>query len=179
MIYAIPLQPERIQQNMRTKDDSIPLSVSLNGFYRKALARRNSPVNKRVLYLSLQVTANAIIIGLVAKGLVYLIDLITNLSFYGKFSFEAASPAGNHLGALVLLVPIGGAILVGFMARYGSGAIKGHGIPEAMEKIILDESRIPPIITFLKPLRRPYPSVPVVRSARKARSSRPGVLLVR
>ena len=137
---------------MRTKDDSIPLSVSLNGFYRKALARRNSPVNKRVLYLSLQVTANAIIIGLVAKGLVYLIDLITNLSFYGKFSFGAVSPAGNHLGALVLLVPIGGAILVGFMARYGSGAIKGHGIPEAMEKIILDESRIPPIITFLKPL---------------------------
>lgn len=95
---------------------------------------------------------NAIIIGVVAKGLVYLIDLITNLSFYGRFSFEPASPAGNQLGILVVFVPIAGAILVGFMARYGSRAIGGHGIPEAMEKIILSDSRIPPAITFLKPL---------------------------
>lgn len=113
---------------------------------------RKALVNKRVFYLSLQVIANAILIGFIAKGLVYLIDLITNLSFHGKFSFEPASPAGNHLGWLVVLVPIGGSILVGFMARFGSTAIKGHGIPEAMEKIILDDSRIPPAITFLKPL---------------------------
>jgi len=92
------------------------------------------------------------LIGFIAKGLVYLIDLITNLSFHGKFSFEPASPSGNHLGWLVVLVPIGGSILVGFMARFGSTAIKGHGIPEAMEKIILDDSKIPPAITFLKPL---------------------------
>jgi len=113
---------------------------------------RKALVNKRVFYLSLQVIANAILIGFIAKGLVYLIDLITNLSFHGKFSFEPASPVGNHLGWLVVLVPIGGSILVGFMARFGSTAIKGHGIPEAMEKIILDDSRIPPAITFLKPL---------------------------
>ena len=113
---------------------------------------RKALVNKRVFYLSLQVIANAVLIGFIAKALVYLIDLITNLSFHGKFSFEPASPAGNHLGWLVVLVPIGGSILVGFMARFGSTAIKGHGIPEAMEKIILDDSRIPPAITFLKPL---------------------------
>ena len=109
-------------------------------------------VNRRVFYLSLQVIANAIIIGIVAKGLVYLIDGITNLSFYGRFSFEPASPAGNQLGILVVFVPIIGALLVGLMARFGSKAIGGHGIPEAMEKIILEESRIPPAITFLKPL---------------------------
>jgi CIC family chloride channel protein len=109
-------------------------------------------VNRRVFYLSLQVIANAIIIGVVAKGLVYLIDFITNLSFYGRFSFESASPAGNQLGILVVIVPIIGALLVGLMARFGSKAIGGHGIPEAMEKIILEDSRIPPAITFLKPL---------------------------
>jgi H+/Cl- antiporter ClcA len=109
-------------------------------------------VTRRVFYLSLQVIANAIIIGVVAKGLVFLIDAITNLAFYGKFSFENSSPAGNHLGLLVMVVPIIGAVLVGLMARYGSRAIGGHGIPEAMEKIILEESRIPPAITFLKPL---------------------------
>jgi CIC family chloride channel protein len=134
------------------RDPMIPLSTSLDGLYRKALAGRNSPVTKRVLYLSLQVIGNALIIGLVAKGLVYLIDGITNLSFYGRFSFGPASPAGNSLGWMVIFIPIAGALLVGLMARFGSQAIKGHGIPEAMEKIILDDSRIPPAITFLKPL---------------------------
>jgi CIC family chloride channel protein len=138
--------------NRHPNGDSIPLSTSLTGLYRKALASRNSPVNKRVLYLSLQVIGNAIVIGGVAKGLVYLIDLITNLSFYGRFSFEAASPADNHLGPLVVIVPIAGALIVGLMARFGSKAIAGHGIPEAMEKIILADSRIPPALTFLKPL---------------------------
>lgn len=109
-------------------------------------------VNRRVFYLSLQVIANALIIGVIAKGLVYLIDGITNLAFYGRFSFENTSPAGNHLGLLVIIIPIIGALLVGLMARFGSRAIGGHGIPEAMEKIILAESRIPPAITFLKPL---------------------------
>jgi H+/Cl- antiporter ClcA len=113
---------------------------------------RKGPVNKRVFYLCIQVIFNAIVIGVVAKGLVYLIDFITNLSFYGKVSFEPASPAYNHLGLLVLAVPIIGAVLVGLMARFGSKAIGGHGIPEAMEKIILEDSRIPPALTFLKPL---------------------------
>ena len=106
-------------------------------------------VNRRVFYLSIQVVANALLIGVVAKGLVYLIDLITNISFYGRFSFDATSPADNHLGFLVVFVPIIGALLVGLMARFGSKAIGGHGIPEAMEKIIMDDSRIPPAITFL------------------------------
>jgi H+/Cl- antiporter ClcA len=38
------------------------------------------------------------------------------------------------------------------MARYGSAAIRGHGIPEAMEQILFGGSRIPPRVTFLKPL---------------------------
>jgi H+/Cl- antiporter ClcA len=113
---------------------------------------RKAPVNRRVFYLCIQVAVNAVLIGLVAKVLVGLIDFITNLSFYGRLSFEPASPAGNHLGLLVLAVPVVGAVLVGLMARYGSKAIGGHGIPEAMEKIILEDSRIPPALTFLKPL---------------------------
>ncbi len=109
-------------------------------------------MDRRVFYLSIQVILNAILIGIIAKFLVCLIDSITNLSFYGRLSLEPASPAGNHLGIAVIIVPVLGAILVGLMARFGSKAIGGHGIPEAMEKIILDESRIPPVITFLKPI---------------------------
>ncbi|HEY4935245.1 MAG TPA: chloride channel protein, partial [Puia sp.] len=95
---------------------------------------------------------NAVLIGFIAKGLVYLIDGITNLCFYGKFSFASASPALNHLGWYVVFIPVAGSIAVGLMARFGSRSITGHGIPEAMEKIIMDDSRIPPAITFLKPL---------------------------
>jgi chloride channel protein, CIC family len=146
---------------MYKNGNSVPLSGPLGNRTRyasrdleagKGRIIRKAPVNKRVLYLSLQVIVNAILIGVVAKGLVYLIDLITNLSFYGRFSFEPASPAGNQLGLLVICIPIIGAVLVGLMARFGSKAIGGHGIPEAMEKIILEDSRIPPAITFLKPL---------------------------
>lgn len=109
-------------------------------------------MSRRVLYLSMQAGINALAIGLVAKGLVMLISLITNLSFYGQFSFEEGGPAGNHLGWIVILVPIIGSLIVGVMARFGSKAIRGHGIPEAMENIILNESKIPPVITLLKPL---------------------------
>ena len=140
---------------MHNKNNTIPVSTSLgnpNQQVNGRAAKRTPAVGKRVFYLSLQVVGNAIVIGVIAKGLVYLIDFITNISFYGRFSFEAASPADNQLGLLVIAIPIIGAVLVGFMARFGSRAIGGHGIPEAMEKIILEESKIPPALTFLKPL---------------------------
>jgi chloride channel protein, CIC family len=130
----------------------IPLSVSLSGLHQRNRNLKEAPVNRRVFYLSLQALFNALLIGFIAKGLVYLIDGITNLCFYGKFSFSPASPAGNHLGWFVILVPVAGSIVVGLMARFGSRSITGHGIPEAMEKIIVDDSKIPPAITFLKPL---------------------------
>lgn len=133
-------------------DESTPVSPSLDQLFRKKEVFRKSPVNKRVFYLAIQSIINAILIGFLAKLLVSLIALITSLAFYGKFSLELSSPAGNHLGWFVIFIPITGSILVGLMARYGSKAIRGHGIPEAMEKIILEDSKIPPIITFLKPL---------------------------
>lgn len=106
----------------------------------------------RVLYLSVLAVANAAVISIIAKGLLLLINLITNLSFYGKFSVEEATPLHNQLGWLVVLVPVIGAVIIGIMARYGSAAIRGHGIPEAMEQILVNKSKIKPIITFLKPL---------------------------
>lgn len=137
---------------MQEKSDATPVSPSLDLLLKRNKQSRKSPVNKRVFYLGIQAIINAVIIGFFAKLLVLLIALITNLSFHGEFSFAHSSPVGNQLGWFVVLVPVIGSILVGIMARFGSTAIRGHGIPEAMEKIILDESRIPPAITFLKPL---------------------------
>lgn len=109
-------------------------------------------MNRRVFYLSLQAIFNAIIIGLIAKVLMLLIYLITNLSFYGKFSFASASPGIGQLGIWVMTIPIIGGIIVGIIARYGSAGIRGHGIPEAMEQVLSNKSKISPIITILKPL---------------------------
>jgi len=62
------------------------------------------------------------------------------------------SPAGNHLGFYSVLIPIGGALIIGVMARYGSERIRGHGIPEAIEAILINGSRVEPKVAFLKPL---------------------------
>jgi chloride channel protein, CIC family len=101
-------------------------------------------------------SALAIVVGLLAaisaRLLTALIGLVTNLAFYGRWSAAFVSPADNHLGPAVIVIPVLGALVVGVMARYGSAAIRGHGIPEAMEQVLLNESRIPARLTFLKPV---------------------------
>lgn len=115
------------------------------------------PEDKNVYnFRSVQISIISIFLGIaggiVAQLLTRLIGLITNFTFYGKFSLDFSSPANNQLGFWVILIPIAGAIIVGFMAKYGSAGIRGHGIPEAMEQVLLNESRIQPRLTFLKPI---------------------------
>ena len=109
-------------------------------------------IDARVVLVSIWAVLVAIATGFVAQALVGIIGLVTNIAFYGRFSTRFVSPANHHLGWLVLFIPPIGGVIVGLMARYGSKAIRGHGIPEAMEQVLLNESRIPPRITFLKPL---------------------------
>jgi CIC family chloride channel protein len=143
----------RKTQIMKNPSEIIPLSPSLENSPDDTTGIVHDPdLTTRVLPLSLQAIINAVIIGVIAKGLVMLIELITNLAFYQRFSAGPVTPAGNTLGWTVILVPIAGSLVVGLMARFGSAAIRGHGIPEAMEKIIMNQSKIPPRLTFLKPL---------------------------
>ena len=104
------------------------------------------------MYISGLALINSIIVGFIAKGLVLLINFVTQLSFFGRPSFHEVSPAANSLGWFVIIVPVIGGLIVGVMARFGAPAIRGHGIPEAMEKIVKGESKIHPVITVLKPL---------------------------
>ncbi|MGV3532531.1 MAG: chloride channel protein, partial [Chthoniobacteraceae bacterium] len=94
----------------------------------------------------------AVISTVIAWALVLLIELITSIAFHQRFSTEFSSPVGHNLGLGVIFVPVIGGLIIGLMARYGSKAIRGHGIPEAMEQILLNRSRIPARITILKPL---------------------------
>jgi H+/Cl- antiporter ClcA len=111
-----------------------------------------SSIDRRVLFISALAIGLGLTAAVVARVLMALIALITNLAFYGQLSTAGVGPAYNHLGWLVVLVPMLGGLIVGAMARWGSAAIRGHGIPEAMEQVLFNESRIPARITFLKPL---------------------------
>src|SRR3954465_15212311 len=90
--------------------------------------------------------------SLVAAVLLKLIGLFTNVFFFQRVATELVSPAGHHLGPFVILVPVAGALLIGLMARYGSDRIRGHGIPEALEAILIGRSRMSPKVAVLKPL---------------------------
>src|SRR5438477_794646 len=101
-------------------------------------------------------TGLAVLIGIVASyvalALLKLIGLFTNLFFFQRASTALVSPAGHHLRAFVVLVPVAGALVVGLMARYGSERIRGHGIPEAIEAILLKGGKVEPKVALLKPL---------------------------
>jgi CIC family chloride channel protein len=133
--------------------NGIPIAPSLNYTETDAGDRqKNTALKMRLLRISCFSIIVAAAISVVAKLLVWLINFVTNLSFYGTFAVSFHSPSDNHLGLWVIIVPAIGGVLVGFMALYGSAAIRGHGIPEAMEQILTNQSRIKPAITFLKPI---------------------------
>jgi len=108
--------------------------------------------DKRVLTLS----GMAFIIGaasaVIAWVLVWLIAVITNVSFYGHWSSVFQSPDHHHLGYWMILVPVVGGLIIGLMAFYGSEKIRGHGIPEALEAILFGRSEMEPKVAVLKPL---------------------------
>lgn len=116
------------------------------------MAKRSQPLDKRTVWISFLGIALGIIAAFIAYGLTALIGLITNLAFYGRINTSFVSPAHHHLGLWVIAIPVIGGLIVGGMARWGSKAIRGHGIPEAMEQILRNESRIPARITWLKPV---------------------------
>jgi chloride channel protein, CIC family len=113
---------------------------------------RDFTVDRRVWLLS----GVALIIGIgatfLAVLLLRLIAVATNLFYYHRFSSTSVSPAGSSLGHWMVIVPVMGGLLVGLMARYGSDKIRGHGIPEAIEAILLNRARVDPKIAVLKPI---------------------------
>lgn len=131
----------------------IPISLSLNNVLHNSANEEGIKYQKkRLIKLSLLSVSISVVVSGIAKLLVHLIDLNTNISFYQSVSFSPSSPSNNILGWWVVVVPVIGGLVVGVMAFYGSKAIRGHGIPEAMEQILTNQSKIKPSITLLKPI---------------------------
>lgn len=132
---------------------AIPFAPSLD----PALAQEHMParlprLRRRLVASTVIAMALAAVVALIAHALTRLIALVTQVAFFGRWSTTWVSPAGSHRGLWVIVIPVLGGLVVGLMARWGSRAIRGHGIPEAMEQVLTNESRIPARMIWLKPV---------------------------
>src|SRR6266576_2728695 len=117
--------------------------------------RGDFTANPRVLVLTLMAVFIGVASAFVALVLTKLIGFFTNLFYYQRFSigeFTSPAPGAIHLGVWSVFIPVIGGLLIGLMARYGSEKIRGHGIPEALEAILIGRSRMEARVAVLKPL---------------------------
>src|SRR5271157_3269125 len=124
--------------------------ASLRGNGRAAIDSPPAPF--RMLLLSFLAAAIGLVAGVVAFALYKLIGLFTNLFFFHRWSADFSGAQHNQLGWMVIVIPVIGGLIVGVMAKYGTSKIKGHGIPEAMEAVLFNRSRIAPRVAILKPI---------------------------
>ena len=132
-------------------DNSAPATIAVTGA-QSSDVRLGEPAHFRMVLISFLAGGIGLIAGLIAFVLYKLIGLVTNIVFYHRFVADFTSARHNQLGPWVILMPVIGGIIVGFMAKYGTPKIKGHGIPEAMEAVLMNRSRIQPRVAILKPL---------------------------
>jgi len=133
--------PSPAASNNQNSPGAVPAALPLS-----------QPAQFRIVLVSFLAGGVGLIAGFVAYALYQLIGLFTNLFFFHRWSPEFVSVRSHHLGAWVILVPVIGGLIVGVMAKYGSSKIKGHGIPEAMEAVLANRSRIAPRVALLKPI---------------------------
>ncbi|HEY8302459.1 MAG TPA: chloride channel protein [Jatrophihabitans sp.] len=108
--------------------------------------------NRMLLIAALALPVGAISAG-VAWALLKLIGLITNAVFYSRVDTALVAPGvGHHSPWVVLAAPVVGGLVIGVMARFGSEKIRGHGMPEAIEAILLGGSKVAPRVAVLKPV---------------------------
>lgn len=106
----------------------------------------------RLLFISTLAALIGVGTGLIMFVLYHLIALITNIVFYHVVSFHFVSEVNTQIGYLAILMPVIGGLLVGLMSKYGTEQIQGHGLPEALEAVVTNKSRIPGKVAIWKPL---------------------------
>ncbi|MGH8217533.1 MAG: chloride channel protein [Steroidobacteraceae bacterium] len=136
---------------------SAPFAAEPQVPHRKTTPHSGDPLRDFTADLRLLVlSAMALVVGTGGAAsawvLLHLIDIVTNIAYYGRFSVVHVTPVGTPFGVFAALVPVAGCLVIGLMARYGSERIRGHGIPEAIEAILIGRSRIDAKVAVLKPL---------------------------
>ena len=139
--------PERNNKN----GDTLAMTIEATGTQVGDVSM-GEPAQFRMVLMSFLAGCIGLLAGLIAFLLYKLIGLLTNIAFYHRFVADFVSARHNQLGVWVIAIPVIGGIIVGFMAKYGTPKIKGHGIPEAMEAVLVNRSRIEPRVAILKPI---------------------------
>jgi chloride channel protein, CIC family len=134
------------------RDAAALLPLGTDGARPLSSVRGAKPAQFRIVLVSFLAGGIGLVAGLVAFVLYKLIGLFTNIVFFHRWDATFVSARLNHLGPWVILMPVIGGIIVGYMAKYGTPKIKGHGIPEAMEAVLVNRSRIQPRVAILKPI---------------------------
>lgn len=140
-----------MMENKSSSGESGPATIGATGVQTGDVTL-GEPAHFRMVLVSFLAGGIGLLAGLIAFVLYNLIGLFTNIFFYRRFSTAFVSARHNQLGLWVILIPVIGGIIVGFMAKYGTSKIKGHGIPEAMEAVLINRSRIEPRVAILKPI---------------------------
>jgi H+/Cl- antiporter ClcA len=113
---------------------------------------RDFSANWRLLLLAIM----AIAVGTFGAGaawlLQHLINMVTNIAYFGRLAAGPVVISSRPLDWPSVAIPIFGCLIIGLMSRFGSEKIRGHGIPEAIEAILIGKSRIQPKVAILKPL---------------------------
>jgi CIC family chloride channel protein len=125
------------------------LSASVTGLVQNPLTVET---NFRMLWVSCLAALIGVAAGIIAFLLYNLIGLFTNIAFFHQATFVFRSPRLANIGPWVIVIPVIGGLMVGLMAKYGSSKIRGHGIPEAMEAVLVSKSKIAPRVAILKPI---------------------------
>ena len=141
-----------MQSTNGNQDHTLPLANETLAASGISSLTATAPAPFRIVLISFLAAGVGLLAGIVAYVLYKLIGLFTNIFFFHEFSTTFRSVGGHHLGWWVILVPVIGGLIVGVMAKYGSSKIKGHGIPEAMEAVLVNRSRIEPKVAILKPI---------------------------
>ncbi len=107
---------------------------------------------QRLLVLAGYASIIGVVAALLAKLLLMLIGVITHAVYFGTLGTTLVQPDPRHWGAIAIVIPALGGLVVGLIARYGSEKIRGHGIPEAIQSILDRDSVIQARVAFWKPI---------------------------
>lgn len=107
---------------------------------------------RRLALLSAVAAVLGAVAGVVAWMLLRLIGLITHLAYQGRIGWSLVAPTPHHWGVASVAIPVAGGLIVGLLAKYGTDKIRGHGIPEAIQAILENDSRMEARVALIKPI---------------------------
>jgi H+/Cl- antiporter ClcA len=148
LLHRTPIaRPASLRRSAR----DLPADLPADSLRESERALADFSMSARTIALLLPAAASGVLATFVAVVLLALIGLITNLLYRGTLDASLLPPDPTRLGVFSIAIPVVGGLVIGLMARYGSERIRGHGIPEAMETILVGGSRVEPSLTVLKP----------------------------